>query len=89
MPLRSGNLKIILALLIEVIAFHLRVAIVKIGVLGLEKSIGVISSFDRNRWSYRSLVLDLLDTNPHELLEKVIIWQSWQSSRSGRRGFRA
>lgn len=49
MPCGSVNLKIVLALLTKVIAFYVQVAIVKIGVLGLEKFIEIISSFDKYR----------------------------------------
>lgn len=74
--LRSGNLEMILALLREVIAFHVQVTIIKIGVPGLERSIGIISSFNKYNWSRRALVSDPFNTSPHELLEKIIVWRS-------------
>ena len=72
----SDKLEIVLALLTEVIAFYVQVTIVMIGVLGFERSIIIISSFDRYKWGCQGLVLDPLDTSPYKLLEKVIVWQS-------------
>lgn len=73
MPLWSGNLEMIFVLLTKVIAFHVQITIEKIEVSRLEKSIGIIFSFDKYNWSRRSLVLDSLNISPNELLEKVII----------------
>lgn len=73
-PLRSNNLKMVLALLIEVIVFYVQVTIVKIGVPGFKKFIKIVSSFERYNWSCWGLVLDLFDINLNELLEKVIAW---------------
>ena len=65
--LRSYKLEIVLALLTEVIIFYMQMTIVQIGVLSFEKSIEIISSFDK--WGRRGLVSDCLYTNLHKLLE--------------------
>lgn len=76
MPLRSNKLKMVLALLIKEITFHMQVTIVKIGVWRLERSIKIISSFDKYKWGRQDLVLDPFDTSPHKLLKKVVVRQS-------------
>lgn len=75
-PLRSGNFKIVLVLLIEIIIFYIQITIIKIGVPRLRRSINIISTFDRYYWD---LVLDPFGTRLYKLLEKVFIWQSWQN----------
>lgn len=79
-PLRFGNLEMVLTLLTEVIVFHVQMTIVKIKVLELKSSIRIILSFDEY---CRDLVSDPFNISPHELLKKVIVWQSWQSWQSG------
>lgn len=71
--MRPDNLEIVFILLTEVIASYLLVTIVIIGAPGLERSIKIISSFDRYKWGCRGLVLDLLNTSPHKLSKKVIV----------------
>lgn len=70
MPLRFGNLEMVLVLLTKVIAFSVQMTIVRIKVPGLERSIRIISNFDKY---CRGLVSDLLNINLHKLLKKVIV----------------
>lgn len=58
----------------EVIALHVQMTLVEIGVLGFEKPIKFFPNFAN--WD---LLPDLLDTSPYELLEEVIIWKSYRS----------
>ena len=63
----SGNQKIVLALLTEIVAFHMQIAI---GILGFKRPIqAIFSSF-----GIKSLVSDPFNISPYELLEKVFIW---------------
>ena len=67
MTLESSNLKMILALLADIIALYMQITIIVIGVLEFKRPIKFISSFTSS-----SLVLDLLDTCPHKFLKEVI-----------------
>lgn len=58
-------------LLTEVIAFYVQINIVKIEISGFERSIEIISNFDK--WSRWGLVLDPINTSPHELLKKSLL----------------
>ncbi len=60
----------------------MRVTIVLVGIPGLERPIGIVSSLcSWGYWGCWSLVSDPFDTSPHELLEKVI----WRGHKSGSR----
>ena len=85
----------VLALLTEVVALHMRMAIVQVGIPGLERPIqGIFSSFAIR--GHRGLVPDPFDASPHELLEKVIIWsgsgsrcRAWSRGLKTRSGMRS
>lgn len=83
MILSSDNIEIVLTLLIKVVTFYVQMTLIKIGVLGLERPIGIIFNF--SRWGRMGLVLDFFDTRSYKLLEKVVV--RW-NRRSGS-GFRA
>ena len=68
MALTSGKLKMVFALLTKVIALHIQMIIIEIGVPRFEKPIKFVPSF-----ANCSLVLYFLNTNSHKLLEKVIV----------------
>ncbi len=75
----------VLALLTEVIALHMQITIVQIGISGLERPLGIVYGLGRwgcwGRWGRWGLVSDPFDTSLHELLEKVI----WRGQKSGSR----
>lgn len=75
MPLGLGNLEIVFPLLKKIIIFYMQMTIVKIEFLGQGKSMEIVFSFDK--WGLQGLVLDPFNINLYELLEKVIIWQSY------------
>ena len=68
MALGSGNLKIVFALLTEVITLNIQIIIVKIEVPGFEKPVEFVFSFAN--WS---LVSDTLNKSPHKFLKGAII----------------
>ena len=66
--LESYNLKIVFILLTKVIALHMQIIIVKIGVLKFKKLIKFFSYF--SSWG---LVPESLNTSLYKLLEEVIV----------------
>lgn len=61
---RLNNLKMIFALLVTGVAFHMLITMIEIRVLGLEKPVRVISSY--------SMVLNLLNTSLYELSQQIV-----------------
>ncbi len=79
------NLEMVLALLTEVIALHMRITIVQVWVLRFQRPVGIVPRsyiWGWGCWGRWSLGSDLFDTSPHEPLEKVIVWRR-SGSRSG------
>lgn len=60
------SFEMIFALLAKIIVFHIQIAIVQVGVLGLEWS---IYDFFSNFYTCQSLVLNFINISPYELSE--------------------
>ena len=77
----------VLALLTEVIALHMKMVIIQVGIPGFEGPIQDIFSNFAIR-GHRGLVSDPFNASLHELLEKVIVW-SWSGGLRAQSGIKS